>query len=273
MSSQTDQNNRIPNQESVRSIAKRRSGQFILSGLLSAVASGMGLMPYLAVYWITVHLFANGPQNADFSYVLWVAGASLGATIIKAATQGVSLHVSHVAAYDALYDIRVELAKKLGAFPLSWFDRRNTGAIKRVLHENVEKMEEALAHAIPEMAAALSVPLLSIIALFIVDWRMALALLVTPILGTLLAGLLMQLTAEDSRIYNGFLDRMNSVIIQYINGMRVIKAFTQSQASFAGVKKLVDDIGAYYIDMGKRAQNPWSAATVWRIAVSVLRTC
>ena len=232
-----------PRQESVQSVAKRRSDQFILSGLLSVVASGMGLMPYLAVYLIAIHLFEHGVRNADFSYVLWVASASLVAAI-KAATQGVSLHVSHIAAYDALYDIRIELAKKLGAMPLGWFDRRNTGAIKRVLHENVEKMEEALAHAIPELAA-LSVPLLSIIALFIVDWRMALVLLITPILGTLLTGWLMQLTAEDNRIYNEFLDRMNSTIIQYINGMKVIKAFTQSQASFADVKKLVNDIGAY----------------------------
>jgi ATP-binding cassette, subfamily B, bacterial len=249
-------------QESVQSVAKRRSGQFILSGLLSVVASGMGLMPYLAVYLITVHLFEYGVQQADMRYVLWVAGASLIAAVIKAATQGVSLHVSHIAAYDALYDIRIELAKKLGAMPLGWFDRRNTGAIKRVLHENVEKMEEALAHAIPELAAALSVPLLSIIALFIVDWRMALVLLITPILGTLFAGWLMQLTADDNRIYNEFLDRMNSTIIQYINGMKVIKAFTQSQASFADVKKLVYDIGVYYIEMGERAQNPWAAATV-----------
>jgi ATP-binding cassette, subfamily B, bacterial len=247
---------------SVKNIAFRRSGQFYLSAILSVIASAMGLVPFVSIYLITVHLFENGIHNADIQYVLWVAAASLIGAVIKAITQGISLHISHIAAYDALYEIRIELASKLGSMPLGWFDRRNTGAIKRILHENVEKMEEALAHAIPELAAAVSIPILSIIALFFVDWRMSLIILITPVIGIMLSGLLVQMTADENRKYNELVDRMNSTIIQYINGMKVIKAFTQSQASFSDVKTLVNDISDYYIQMGEKAQNIWAAIAV-----------
>ncbi|PID84924.1 MAG: hypothetical protein CSB13_10645 [Chloroflexi bacterium] len=252
----------VPASENILSISRRRAGQLVLSALLSVIASAMGLMPYAAVYLITVHLFEFGTTNADTNYIFMVAIASLVATIIKAITLGISLHVSHVAAYDILYEIRIELAHKLGSMPLGWFDRRNTGAIKRVIHESVEQMEEGLAHLVPELAAAIAVPLLSIIVLFFIDWRMSLVLLLCPLLGISMSSLVARSSAHEMKIYNKLLDRMNSTIIQFINGMKVIKTFTQSQASFANIKTMVQDITEYYIDMGERYQRIWAAVAV-----------
>lgn len=251
-----------PADENVTSISKRRTGQLALSALLSVIASAMGLAPYVAVYLITVHLFEQGISNADINYVVIVATASLTAAIIKAITMGVSLHVSHIAAYDILYEIRIELARKLSSMPLGWFDRRNTGAIKRVIHENVEKMEEALAHAIPELASAIAIPLISIVVLFFIDWRMSLVLLICPIFGIIMTNFLMQKTGSEMKTYQDMLDRMNSTIIQFINGMKVIKAFTQSQTSFSNVKTMVEEIGEYYIDTGNRYQRIWATVSV-----------
>ena len=248
--------------ETVQSVATRRIGQLILSATLSVIASIMGLAPYIAIYLITTHLFDFGVRNADMRYVFGIAIASLAATVIKSVTNGVSLHISHIGTYDILYEIRIELAKKLSTMPLGWFDRRNTGEIKRVIHEHVEKMEEALAHAVPELAAAIAVPLLSIVVLFFMDWRMSLMLLISPILGVFLSATMTKISAEDYQTYNNLTDRMNSTIIQYINGMKIIKAFTQSQASFSNVKELVDDISVYYIRMGERAQGVWSGSAV-----------
>jgi hypothetical protein len=89
-----------------QSIAATRRGQLALSALLSVITAALGLAPYVAIYLITAHLFANGTDGADTSYVLLIAGGSLLATLGKSLTMGASLHISHIAAYDILYETR-----------------------------------------------------------------------------------------------------------------------------------------------------------------------
>ncbi len=264
MSITSDQKTAKPtgSSENFQAIAVTRRGQLGISALLSVVASILGLAPFVAIYLITVHLIENGLTTADTSYVLQIVGWSLLATVIKALTMGSSLHISHIAAYDILYEARLELARKLGSLPLGFFDRRNTGAIKRVIHENVEKMEIALAHVIPELAAAVTVPIASLIALFFVDWRLALILLLSPILGVVCFGLMSKVNIKAWKIYNEMVDRMNSMIIQYINGMKVIKAFTRSRASFTDLKKVVDEMADFFINMSRNAEQYYSAMNV-----------
>ena len=245
-----------------QSIAANRRGQLALSALLSVIAAALGLAPYVAIYLITAHLFANGTDGANTTYILLVAGGSLLAALGKAMTMGASLHISHIAAYDILYETRLELARKLGSLPLGFFDQRNTGAIKRVIHENVENMEEALAHMVPELAAALAVPLLSLIVLFFVDWRMTLVMLVSPLLGVALFGLMNFVCPGAMKTYQEMNDRLTSTVIQFINGMKVIKAFTRSRASFADLKDIIDETAALYIRMGASMRRVYAGVIV-----------
>jgi ATP-binding cassette, subfamily B, bacterial len=240
----------------------RRQG-LLLSALLSIIAAGLGLVPYIAVYLIAAHLFERGIASADLNYVLTIAGGSLIAAIVKALTMVASLHVSHIAAFDILYETRLALARKLGTLPLGYFDQRATGTIKRVIHEHVEKTEEVLAHIVPDMAAALAVPLLSFVLLLMVDWRLALLLLVSPLIGILLFGIMnQQFGSKQMKTYNRMVDHMNSTIIQYINGIKVIKAFTRSQSSFADIKQVVDEMFDFYTQMGRDVQRIYSGVPV-----------
>jgi hypothetical protein len=100
--------------ESVVTVSKRRAGHFIASAFLSVVASAAGLVPYVSIFLISIHVFDNGIGGINFYYILWVALASLFAAILKAITLGISLHVSHIGAYDVLYELRIEIAKRLG---------------------------------------------------------------------------------------------------------------------------------------------------------------
>jgi ATP-binding cassette subfamily B protein len=246
----------------VINVAKRNTKKFLGCAVLSIIASVLGLIPYIAVYLVTAHLFEYGLANANIFFIVVVTTISLLGAILKSITLGFAYHISHVAAYDTLYELRIELAGKMGTLPLGWFDHHNTGETKRIVHENVEKMEEALAHAVPELAAALAVPIISIIVLFFIDWKMALVLLACPVIGSIFSGKFFKRSNSEYGKYNSLLERMNSTIIQYINGMKIIKVFTQSQSSFSDIKALVEEIGDSWMDMGRRYQKGWAGVTI-----------
>lgn len=246
-----------------QSIASQRQGQTVLSGILAAVAAALGLVPYVAIYFIAVHLFETGVNNADAQFLFLITGGSLIATTLKSVVMGLSLHISHAAAYDILYEARLALARKFGALPLGFFDENNTGAVKRVIHEDVEKMEETLAHIVPELVAAVTVPLLSFIIMLFIDWRLGLLMMASPILGTVFFGLINHLFGSDEmKTYYSMVDRMNSAVIQYINGMKVIKAFTRSEASFADLKEVINEMVVFYTKMGVKVQRVYSGVPV-----------
>ncbi len=127
------------------------------------------------VYLLALELFGSAATGVDQTLIWQLAAAALAAVVFKGVLRGWSLHFSHITAYNALYDLRIVLVRKLGTLPLGYFSRRTTGQIKKVMHEDVEQMEGGLAHMIPDLVAGLTVPLLTLGVLFWADWRMALA--------------------------------------------------------------------------------------------------
>ncbi len=72
--SNQQQNQPVSVDNNFQSIAANRRGQLALSTLLSVIAAALGLAPYVAIYLITAHLFTNGTDGADTSYILLIAG-------------------------------------------------------------------------------------------------------------------------------------------------------------------------------------------------------
>ncbi len=133
----------------VCSTINRRRTQLALAGLLSAVGNAAGLVPFLVIYFIAVEVLGKPLAAVNAGWLWTLAGIALGAVVMKAATTALALHVSHIAAYSILYDLRIAVADHLGRLPLGYFSARTTGQIKKVIHEDVEQMEEGLAHMIP----------------------------------------------------------------------------------------------------------------------------
>lgn len=169
----------------------------------------------------------------------------MGAVVGKGICTGLSIRLSHIAAFTILYDLRIELARKLGTLPLGYFTNRTTGEVKKIIHEDVEQLEQGLAHIIPDVVAGLTVPLLVGILLFLVDWHMTLATLASAAIALTLFGVIM--SRFDMNAYNALLTKMNGVVIQYINGMKVIKAFARTDASFTQLQDVVEEMRQVYV--------------------------
>ncbi len=228
----------------VKATIARRRGQLVLSGILSLLGNASGLVPFLVIYFIAVEVLGQPLAEVNAGWLWTLAGIALAAVMIKAAATGMALHISHIAAYNILYDLRIALADHLGRLPLGYFSARTTGQIKKVIHEDVEQMEEGLAHMIPDLVGGLTVPIITLIILFTVDWRLALA---TIALLPIAIGMYGWVTARTSIAeYNAINGRINAAVIQYINGMKVLKTFLRADASFEKLRDVAEEMRTYY---------------------------
>ncbi|MEM9980646.1 MAG: ABC transporter ATP-binding protein, partial [Cyanobacteria bacterium P01_D01_bin.2] len=230
---------------SFRRVVLQQRLPLILSGLLAAIGAALGLVPYYLIYLVSLQLFGSSASTLDTQYIGQLAWWAVGAVVGKGLCHGLSTRLSHIAAYTILYDLRIELARKLGRLPLGYFTNRTTGEVKKIIHEDVEQLEQGLAHIIPDVVAGVTVPLLAGILLVWVDWRMTLATLASAAIALGFFGFMM--SRFDMAAYNALVAKMNGVVIQYINGMKVVKAFTRTDASFAQLQDVVEEMRQVYI--------------------------
>lgn len=237
---------RTINTYSIRSIILNRKGGLILSALCATLGAALGIVPYIAVYLVALEIFNQPPEQVNQSMIFTLALVALGASVVKMLCALGTEYFSHITAYRILYDLRIALARKLGMLPLGYFNQHSTGTIKKVVHEDCEQMEVGLAHVTPDVVAGVSVTIFTTIALFIIDWRMALA----TVLASPLAMALFFLTLKRIGGYGEFEQlsaQMNAAVIQYINGMKVIKAFTQTTERFARLRNVIEEMRMLYL--------------------------
>ena len=160
----------------VFSFASQCRGKIVLSVLCAIISVVAGLIPYWSVYQIITLFIGGSPVMAEVWKWCWIG---LGAYAIRFLLYGISTSLSHISAYTILENIRLALAQRLMKAPLGTVIGESVGKLKNVLVDRVETIELPLAHMIPELSSNILLPLVVAIAMFAIDWRMGLALLVT----------------------------------------------------------------------------------------------
>ena len=228
-----------------------------LSILLSVVSVSLGLVPFYCMYRM-ICLFTAGTVTAG-AIVLWCL-LSLGAYALKILLFSLSTGISHAMAYSILESLRLRLADRFLHAPLGEVEGHSIGEIKNMMVDKIENMEPPLAHMIPEGAGHLVLPIVSICALLCLNWRLALASLVTFPLSFLCMGLTFQISGDSFRQYDQSSNDMNSAIVEYIGGIEVIKAFNQGKQSYARFSDSVKANASYFYHWMKSCQMPVSLA-------------
>ena len=168
------------------------------------------------------------------------------------------LALSHVAAYNTLLNLRISLQKKLEKQPLGSIQDKGVGALKKVFADDIDSLELLLAHALPEGTANVAVPVFIFLGMFLVDWKLALLALGSLPLGIL--AMMMMYRSGMSRMgsYYASAQKMNNTIIEYVNGMEVVKVFNRDGESYhryeADITSYKDFTLAWF-----RACWPWMA--------------
>lgn len=236
-------------------LAKKEHSKLKTSVFIASIGVIAGIVPYIAASRILVELLKG---NEDFKiYSLWL-GIGLLSYILKSFLYSMALSVSHKATFSVLKDVRLRMLEKLPKMPLGEIISIPSGNFKQIIVDQVESMEKPLAHLLPEMTSNLLGSLSIFIYLLFLDWRMALLSLVSIPVGMLFMGLVMKNYAVQ---YEGSVKvnrEMNSAIIEYVNGIEVIKTFNQDKRSYAKYKDKVIANARYFYEWMKSCQLPVS---------------
>ena len=214
--------------------------------LLAVITAIVQFVPIIAVYNILIELaeHALDPSLIDKAYIWLWSYIALGAFFAFGVLTFASLMLSHIAAFNILYEIRMQLVQKMVRLPLGFFSRRASGELKKIMSDDVERIELFIAHHIPDIVTALLFPLILVSYMFAVDWRLAIVVVAVLamafyVMGRMYTG---KKIREVSKRYVETLGRMNASIVEYIRGIQVVKTFTESTNAY---RKLNDDIKEY----------------------------
>jgi ATP-binding cassette subfamily B protein IrtA len=208
------------------------------AALASTLAAALALVPFFVVARMATAIYAAPP---DLTAVRSLALAAAAALVLRYVLVAAANMLAHVAAYRILHELRLRLAKKLGAVPLSFFSRRSAGELKKTLMDDVNQIESFVAHHFPDAVAALVVPLATAIALMWVDWRMALGSLVMAPLAVATMAIAMRDVGKAHQQWNDIQSRMNTSLLEYLRGIHVIKTFGLSAQRFGDLSRSIEE--------------------------------
>ena len=228
-------------------LAESKRTQIIVSVVLAALSSVLAIVPYALIYYIVQYYLQKG-EGAAAEPVTVIVGWALLAILLHYVFRVSAFVFSHIAAFDLLYHIRSRLAGHLGKLPMGYWNRKNSGAVRKVIQEDVEAIENFIAHHVPDFVSGLVLPAVTLAFLYAVDWRLALAATVPLPLGLGLVYFAMGgfgpggKRAAVMERYHTALEEMHSRTVEYVQGMPVIKVFNLTVDSF---NRLRDSVALY----------------------------
>lgn len=234
----------------------------------SVILAVVGVACSMAAYFVIARMMGILVLGGGLKECIPLCIIMLACYVGKALFSTWSTSMSHTATYHTLRELRKNLLGKLSRVPMGTILDTPSGQYKTTIVDRVEGMEPTLAHLIPEMTSNILVPLAIIIYIFVLDWRMGLVSLITPIIGFFVASMSGRTYAER---WKGAVEtgrRMANAIVEYVGGIQVVKAFSQSAGSYKKYSGAVEDNAQYYVDW--MADNQKYMATMQSVTPAVL---
>lgn len=219
-------------------VLKKHIGQILSSVIIAVIGVFCSVVPYFALAKITQNIAIS---NTDLEFyirpILLILGGLIGSVIFHE----ISTLISHNLAFRIIEDERKKLVKKINRLSMGEIEKRSSGEWTQFMVETLNKIEQPIAHVIPEVIANLIIPIALVVIIFLMDWRIGIANLITLPLGVLFSILMMGGYEEKSRNYQEAAKNMNTTAVEYIRGIQVIKAFNKSASSYG---KFVDAVNS-----------------------------
>ena len=227
-----------------------------ISIFLAVLGEMFGIVPFLMVALLADELYRG---TATIQRVLFFSGIAAICQLIKMLLTWRSSLMSHKISFTILKNIREAITDRMAKVPMGVMLETPTGTFKNLIVDNVAKLEDSMAHFMPELPSNIAAPLCSILLIFILDWRMGLASLITIPLGILFFAAMMRGYGPRMENYMRSANDMNSSLVEYVNGIQVIKAFNRSASSYGKYSKSVN----YFHDS---TMEWWSQCWFWNAA-------
>ena len=216
-----------------------KSGVFKAAGTLM-VSVLISIAPFILAYQMIAALIAGHSLNTG--YLLVRVGGVLVCLVLQAVLYGLGLVISHETAYAILMRLRISLQQKMEGLPLGIIEDQGTGVLKKLFVDDIDSLELLLAHTLPEGFANLVTPVIVCLSMFFIDWKLALLSLASLPLGMASVMIMFSVGTKQMDTYYLAGRKMNNTIIEYINGMEVVKVFNKGSDSY---QRFQNDVTGY----------------------------
>ena len=230
--------------------------KLIVSAMFSIISTTLSVIPYLLVYSIILEIFNREISYNKIKSLVFIAILFI---ILGVAARILSGIFSHISAFNILYKIRIDLIEHMSKLNMGFFKKNMTGKLKKIINEDVEKLENFIAHQIPDLSSAFATPLIFLGIMFYFNWRLSLVLFIPIILGILAqSGMFKNYMGKVDHFYK-LVAKLNSTIMEYINAMNVMKAFNLTAKSFKDYRDNTQEYADYWIELTELAVPYYSA--------------
>ena len=243
----------------VFTLAKEERGKLGLGMLLAVFSSALSLVPYMVVYQILLLIIKN---EVTLHTILKWAGIGIGAAVLQAIFTALAGICSHTAAFNTMHRIKVRVLEHMSKFNLGYFQEHAPGQIKTTLFDDVDRIENFLAHSTLELAQAIVVPLMMFLFMLRLNWKMALIMLIPMILGIAIPMALMGRYPDLTDEFAGDTEKLNASANEFITAMPVIKMYHLTAEKFEQYRTALKVYTDCWIKMCESSCNPLSIALV-----------
>ena len=213
-------------------------GSIALAIALSALSAITSLGSLLAVPPIAAELLSDSPEPIVIWRWIFLAVALV---ILAFTSRSLAFYVSHMGAFRLEVILRTALTEHLARVPLGYVITTGSGAIKKLVQDDVKSLHAFVADSTPLMGQAYTIPVLALVALFAADWRLGFITLAVVPVGMIFIQLALRDYAEQREAYDRANERINGVIIEFVQGMQVVRTFDDGSSSFARFQRSLDD--------------------------------
>ncbi|GHB74944.1 ABC transporter ATP-binding protein [Streptomyces viridiviolaceus] len=227
-------------QQSMGRLLRPHVRSFAAVVILQVIGALAGLAPLLAVVELGRTLLESGPVDRDRVWTVVIVGAV--GLLVRLVFTAASSAIGHILDGKVQLTLRRQLAAQLGRVPIGWFSRRRTGELAKVVGEDVSAVHPFIAHTPGELVSAFVVPLASLVYLFTVDWRLTLITLTPVVLAVALVPLMMTpARVREQEEFDGAMGRISSSVVEFVQGISVVKAFGGSKRAHRKFLTAADD--------------------------------
>ena len=230
--------------------------KLIVSAMFSIISTTLSAIPYLLVYSIILEIFNREISYNKIKSLVFIAILFIILGVVARILSGI---FSHISAFNILYKIRIDLIEHMSKLNMGFFKKNMTGKLKKIINEDVEKLENFIAHQIPDLSSAFATPLIFLGIMFYFNWQLSLVLFIPIILGILAqSGMFKNYMGKVDHFYK-LVAKLNSTIMEYINAMNVMKAFNLTAKSFKDYRNNTQEYADYWIELTELAVPYYSA--------------
>lgn len=219
-------------------VLKKQKGRVFWSVLIATIGVALGTLPYFSVAGIVRNIVLGHREwQVYVGDLIRIPLGFIGSILFHQW----STILSHNLAFGIIEEERKTLAEKLSKISMGEVERRSSGQWAQFMVETLDRMEKPIAHVIPEVIANVLIPIVLVGIVFASDWRIGVANLLTLPLGILFSTLMMRGYEAKSKRYQEAAKAMNTAMVEYVHGIKVIKAFNRSASSYGKFRETVTE--------------------------------